>query len=107
MSFQDVCLGCFCLFFSDGGVVAWVILSCRIRVLVFILFRIDSDYDKVALLARGPLLLEDGVDIIHFAQLLKERDKVQQLRVGHVIKPRGHRHLSDKHRGVRATNTEG
>lgn len=44
------------------------------------------------LLACGPLVLEDCVDIIHFAQPLKEGDEVQQLGVGHVIEPRGHRH---------------
>lgn len=45
------------------------------------------------MLACGPLVLEDCVDIIHFAQPLKEWDEVQKLSVGHVIKPRSHRHL--------------
>ena len=45
------------------------------------------------LLAR--LLLEDVVDVIHFAQLLEERDEVQQLGVGHVVEPRGHGHLEE------------
>lgn len=40
-------------------------------------------------------MLEDCVDIIHFAQPLKEGDEVQQLGVGHVIEPRGHRHLGE------------
>lgn len=37
-------------------------------------------------------MLEDCVDVIHFAQPLEERDEVEQLGVGHVVKPRGHRH---------------
>lgn len=37
-------------------------------------------------------MLEDCVDVIHFAQPLEERDEVQQLCVRHVIEPRGHRH---------------
>lgn len=40
-----------------------------------------------ALLAGGSLVLEDCVDVVHFAQPLKERDEVQQLRVGHVVEP--------------------
>lgn len=48
-------------------------------------------------LAGGPLVLEDGVDVVHFAQPLEERDEVQELSVGHVVEPRGHRHL-DEHR---------
>lgn len=40
-----------------------------------------------ALLAGGSLVLEDRVDVVHFAQPLKERDEVQQLRVGHVVEP--------------------
>lgn len=43
-------------------------------------------------LARSPLLLEDRVDTVHFAQPLEERDEVQQLRVGHVVEPGGHGH---------------
>lgn len=39
-------------------------------------------------------MLEDCVDVIDFAQPLEERDEVQQLCVGHVIEPRGHRHLN-------------
>lgn len=46
-----------------------------------------------ALLAGGPLVLEDRVDVVHFAQPLEERDEVQQLGVGHVVEPRGHGHL--------------
>lgn len=46
-------------------------------------------------LARGPLLLEHRVDVIHFAQPLEERQEVQELRVGHVVEPRGHRHLDE------------
>lgn len=49
-----------------------------------------------AALARRPLLLQDRVDVIHFAQPLEERDEVQQLRVRHVIEPRGHGHLGLK-----------
>lgn len=45
-------------------------------------------------LAGGPLVLEDGVDVVHFAQPLEERDEVQELSVGHVVEPRGHRHLN-------------
>lgn len=48
------------------------------------------------LLAGCPLVLEDSVDIVHLAQLLKERDEVQQLRVGHVVEPRGHRNLQQE-----------
>lgn len=33
------------------------------------------------LLACGPLLLEDCVDVVHFAQSLEEWDEVQQLGV--------------------------
>lgn len=44
-------------------------------------------------LACGPLLLQDCVDVVHFAQPLEEGNEVQQLSVGHVIEPRGHRHL--------------
>ena len=44
-------------------------------------------------LARCALVLEDRVDVVHFAQPLEERDEVQQLGVGHVVEPRGHRHL--------------
>lgn len=47
-------------------------------------------------LAGGALLLQDGVDVVHLAQPLEEGDEVQQLRVGHVIEPRGHGHLDDK-----------
>lgn len=47
------------------------------------------------LLACGLLLLEDCVDVIHFAQPLEEGDEVQQLGVGHVVEPRGHRHLEE------------
>lgn len=47
-------------------------------------------------LARGALLLQDSVDVVHFAQPLEEGDEVQQLCVGHVIEPRGHGHLDDK-----------
>lgn len=45
-----------------------------------------------AALARRRLLLQDRVDVVHFAQPLEERDQVQQLGVGHVVEPRGHRH---------------
>lgn len=48
------------------------------------------------LLAGLPLVLEDRVDVVHLAQPLKERDEVQQLRVGHVVKPRGHGNLRRK-----------
>lgn len=41
-------------------------------------------------------MLQDGVDVVHLAQPLEEGDEVQQLRVGHVIEPRGHGHLDDK-----------
>lgn len=44
------------------------------------------------LLARGLLLLQDCVDVIHLAQPLEEGDEVQKLGVGHVVKPRGHGH---------------
>lgn len=47
------------------------------------------------LLACGLLLLEDCVDVIHLAQPLEEGDEVQQLGVGHVVEPRGHRHLEE------------
>lgn len=47
-------------------------------------------------LAHGALLLQDSVDVVHFAQPLEEGDEVQQLCVGHVIEPRGHGHLDDK-----------
>lgn len=53
---------------------------------------------STTLLACGPLLLEDRVDVVHFAKSLEERDEVQQLRVGHVVEPRGHRHLDKTHR---------
>lgn len=36
---------------------------------------------------------QNGVDVLHFAQLLEEGDQVAQLRVGHVVEPRGHGHL--------------
>lgn len=49
-------------------------------------------------LAGGPLLLQDSVDVVHFAEPLEEGDEVQQLRVGHVIEPRGHGHLDGKRR---------
>lgn len=45
------------------------------------------------LLAGCPLVLEDCVDVVHLAQLLKEWDEVQQFRVGHVVEPRCHRNL--------------
>lgn len=48
-----------------------------------------------AALARRRLLLQDCVDVVHFAQPLEERDQVQQLGVGHVVEPRGHRHLDE------------
>ena len=38
-------------------------------------------------LASGVLLFEDGVDVVHFTQLLKKRDEVQELSVRHVVKP--------------------
>lgn len=44
-------------------------------------------------LARSPLLLEDRVDVVHFAQPLEERDEVQQLGVGHVVEPRSNGNL--------------
>lgn len=46
----------------------------------------------VELLARDPLIFEDGVDVVYFAQPLEEWDEIQQLGVGHVVKPRGHGH---------------
>lgn len=56
-----------------------------------VLFR--AEMRSRALLAGGPLVLEDRVDVVHFAQPLEERDEVQQLGVGHVVEPRGHGHL--------------
>lgn len=47
-------------------------------------------------LAGGALLLQDSVDVVHFAQPLEEGDEVQQLCVGHVIEPRGHGNLDNK-----------
>lgn len=47
------------------------------------------------LLAFRPLVLQDCVDVVHFAQPLKKGNEVQQLGVRHVIEPRGHRHLDD------------
>lgn len=41
-------------------------------------------------------MLQDSVDVVHFAQPLKEGDEVQQLCVGHVIEPRGYGHLGDR-----------
>lgn len=49
-----------------------------------------------ASLACGHLLLQDCIDVVYFAQPLKERDEVQQLCVGHVVEPRGHGHLVDR-----------
>ena len=46
-----------------------------------------------ALLACILLVLQDRVDVVHFAQPLEEGDEVQQLCVGHVVEPRGHGHL--------------
>lgn len=43
---------------------------------------------------RGPQLPKAGVDVLCSAQLLKDRDQVQQLSVCHVIKPRLHGHLA-------------
>lgn len=71
---------------SLAGVVGIFHVVCRF------LFR-AAEMRSGTLLARGPLLLEDVVDIIHFAQLLEEGDEVQQLGVGHVVEPRGHRNL--------------
>ena len=56
-----------------------------------VLFR--AEMRSRTLLAGGPLVLEDRVDVVHFAQPLEERDEVQQLGVGHVVEPRGHGHL--------------
>lgn len=47
------------------------------------------------LLAFRPLMLQDCVDVVHFAQPLKKGNEVQQLGVRHVIEPRGHRHLDE------------
>lgn len=68
-------LVCVCVYFS---------------VLYAVLFR--SEMKSRTLLACGPLVLEDCVDVIHFAQPLEEWDEVQQLGVGHVVEPRGYRH---------------
>lgn len=62
-------------------------------VLSAVLFR--AEMKSPTALARGPLLLEDCVDVIHFAQPLEERDEVQQLGVRHVVEPRGHGHLNE------------
>lgn len=58
-------------------------------------FSFRAEMRSRALLACGPLLLEDCVDVVHFAQPLKKGDEVQQLGVGHVVEPRGHRHLEE------------
>lgn len=54
-------------------------------------------------LACSPLLLENSVDVVHFAQLFEERDEVQQLGVGHVVEPRGHGHLSEEEAEINST----
>lgn len=38
-------------------------------------------------------MLEDCVDVVHFAQPLEERDEVEQLGVGHVVEPRSNGNL--------------
>lgn len=63
--------------------------ECNFTVNVFVFFFVRS----WAPLACGPLLLQDCIDVVHFAQPLEEGNEVQQLSVGHVIEPRGHRHL--------------
>lgn len=39
------------------------------------------------LLTWSPLLREKIIDVVHFAKSLKEGDKVEELRVWHVVKP--------------------
>lgn len=71
--------------------------SVRVRFLGFILFPLGvAEVRGQTLLAVHPLVLEDRVDVVHLAQPLEEWDEVQQLRVGHVVEPRGHGNLRRK-----------
>lgn len=69
---------------------------CVYPFLYAVLFRAEAR--RGAPLAGGALVLEDRVDVIHTAQPLEEGDEVQQLRVGHVVEPRGHGHLEPSRR---------
>ncbi len=76
-----------------AGAGAGASLVCAFPFCTPILFR--AEMRSRTLLACGSLLLEDCVDVVHLAQLLEEGDEVQQLGVGHVVEPRGHRHLEE------------
>lgn len=45
-------------------------------------------------LAASSLLCEKSVDVVRSAQSLKEGDEVQELRVGRVVEPGNHGHLT-------------
>lgn len=55
------------------------------------------DTDRVAPLRQGGVIrvAEHRVDVVYLAESLKERDQVQELRVGHVVEPRGHWNLQN------------
>lgn len=64
---------------------------CAFLVLFAVFCCSELRWRSEAALARRRLLLQDRVDVVHFAQPLEERDEIQQLGVGHVVEPRGHR----------------
>lgn len=78
---------------SDSWSWSWSPAGVCISVLYAVLF--GAEMTSRTPLACRPLVLEDCVDVIHFAQPLEEGDEVQQLGVGHVVEPRGHGHLDE------------
>ena len=65
-----------------------------------------------SLLARSPLLLQNVVDVVHFAESLEERDEIQELRVRHVVEPgsygylRGSKAMQETQRCIRVYTSE-
>lgn len=54
----------------------------------------------------SPELVQPGVNVIGFAQFFKHRQKVEQLGVVHVVKPRYHRNLKQTERAVTHTDSK-